>query len=131
MEQQVSNCKKWSTLASITTEDGKSEVEIKRRIEIPRNAFNNMKSVLSSRNIRNECRLLILFDLSLGTQFLLNRINFSLGTQAFASPPDMASYGVWENIIPTKTPTFKGVCGMLYFIIFLNICQMFDFVDRW
>ena len=34
-----------------TTEDGKNEVEIKRRIEIARNAFNNMKSVLSSRNI--------------------------------------------------------------------------------
>ena len=38
-------------LGSITTEDGKSEVEIKRRIEIVRNALNNMKSVLSSRNI--------------------------------------------------------------------------------
>ena len=38
---------------------------------------------------------------------------------------DMASSGVWENIILTKTPTFEGVCGMLYFIIFLNYCQMF------
>ena len=38
-------------LGSITTEDGKSKVEIKRRIEIARNAFNNMKSVLSSRDI--------------------------------------------------------------------------------
>ena len=38
-------------LGSITTEGGKNEVEIKRRIEIARNAFNNMKSVLSSRNI--------------------------------------------------------------------------------
>ena len=36
------------------------------------------------------------------------------GTQAFASPPDMASSGVWENIILCKTPTFDGVCGMLY-----------------
>ena len=38
-------------LEIITREDGKTEVEIKRRIEISRNAFNNMKSVLSSRNI--------------------------------------------------------------------------------
>ena len=67
----------------------------------------------------------------LGAQFLLNRINFSLGTQAFVSPPDMASSGLWEIVILTKTPTFEGVCGMLYFIIFLNFCQMFDFVDRW
>ena len=38
-------------LGSITAEDARSEVEIKRRIEIARNTFNNMKSVLSSRNI--------------------------------------------------------------------------------
>ena len=42
---------------------------------------------------------------------------FFLGTQAFASPPDMASSGVWENIVLYKTPTFDGVCGMLYYII--------------
>ena len=41
-----------------------------------------------------------------------------LGTQAFASPPDMASSGVWENVILPKTPTFEGVSGKLYFIIF-------------
>ena len=29
----------------------------------------------------------------------------------------MASSGVWENIILTKTPTFDGVCGMLFSII--------------
>ena len=40
----------------------------------------------------------------------------------------MASSGVWENIILTKTPTFEGVCGMLYFIIFLNFCQKFRFL---
>ena len=44
-------------LGSITTEDGKSEVEIKRRIEIARNAFNDMKSVLSSRNISINTRM--------------------------------------------------------------------------
>ena len=27
---------------------------------------------------------------------------FFLGTQAFASPPDMASSGVWENIVLDK-----------------------------
>ena len=42
---------------------------------------------------------------------------FFPGTQAFASPPDMASSGVWENIILYKTPTFDGVCGMIYYII--------------
>ena len=50
-----------------------------------------------------------------------------MGTQAFASPPDMASSGVWENIILTKTPTFEGVCRMLYFII-LNFYQNFFLV---
>ena len=44
-------------LGSITTGDGKSEVEIKRRMEIARNAFNNMKSVLSSRNISINIRM--------------------------------------------------------------------------
>ena len=44
-------------LESITTEDGKIEVEVKRRIEIARNAFNNMKSVLSSRNISINTRM--------------------------------------------------------------------------
>ena len=34
------------------------------------------------------------------------------GTQAFASPSDMASSGVWGNIKLSKTPTFDGVCGM-------------------
>ena len=29
----------------------------------------------------------------------------------------MASSGVWENIILTKTPTFYGTCGMLLSII--------------
>ena len=38
-------------------------------------------------------------------QFLYNRTDFFLGTQTFASPTDMASSGVWENIILTKTPT--------------------------
>ena len=27
----------------------------------------------------------------------------------------MASSGVWENVILCKTPTFDGVCGMLFF----------------
>ena len=42
---------------STTTEDGKSKVEIKRRVEIARNAFNNIKSVLSSRNISINTRM--------------------------------------------------------------------------
>ena len=31
----------------------------------------------------------------------------------------MASSGVWENVNLTITPTFDGVCGMLFFIIIL------------
>ena len=44
-------------------------------------------------------------------------------TQAFASPTDMASSGVWENIILSKTPTFDGVCGKLTFTIFDNFAK--------
>ena len=58
----------------------------------------------------------------------LEQNQFFLGTQAFASPTDMASSGVWENILLSKTPTLDGVCGILSFIIFLNICQIFLFV---
>ena len=39
----IEQVEKMVYLGSITTEDGISEVEIKRRIEIARNAFNNMK----------------------------------------------------------------------------------------
>ena len=44
--------------------------------------------------------------------FLIRKLNFSkteyifYGTQAFTSPTDMASSGVWENVILSKTPTF-------------------------
>ena len=46
----------------------------------------------------------------------------------------MASSGVWENVILPKTPTFEGVSGILYFIIFLNFAKYlpnFIIVDRW
>ena len=56
--------------------------------------------------------------------FLWNRTIFP-GTQAFTSPPDMASSGVWENIILSNTPTFDGVCGMFFlYNILLDNCQM-------
>ena len=42
---------------------------------------------------------------------------FFPGTQAFASPPDMASSGVWENIILCKTPTFLMVYVECFFCI--------------
>ena len=48
----------------------------------------------------------------LGNSISLQQNQFLLGTQAFASPPDIASNGVWENIILTKTSTFEGVCRM-------------------
>ena len=56
------------------------------------------------------------------------------GTQAFASPPDMASSSVWENIVPCKTPTFDGVCGIFLYIIFIHNfnfenCQRIIFVQ--
>ena len=39
----------------------------------------------------------------------------------------MASSGVWENVILSKTPTFDGVCGMLSYNIFGYFCQsIFD-----
>ena len=53
----IEQLEKMVYLGSITTGDGKSEVEIKRRIEIARNTFNNMKSVLSSRNINLNTRM--------------------------------------------------------------------------
>ena len=37
----------------------------------------------------------------------------------------MASSGVWENVILPKTPTFEGVSGILYYIIFLNLLPNF------
>ena len=37
----------------------------------------------------------------------------------------MASSGVWENVILPRTPTFEGVSGILYFIIFLNFLPNF------
>ena len=43
----------------------------------------------------------------------LEQNQFFHRTQAFASPTDMASSGVWENVILSKTPSFDGVCGML------------------
>ena len=61
------------------------------------------------------------------TEFIIRKLNslqqdqFLLVTQAFTSPPDMASSGVWENVIFPKTPTFEGVSGILYYIIFLNL----------
>ena len=45
---------------------------------------------------------------------------FSHGSQAFTSSLDMASSGVWKNIYLTITPTFVGVCGMLFFIILVG-----------
>ena len=73
---------------------------------------------------------------SLESSISLQQNQILLGTQAFTSPPDMASSGVSENVILPKTPTFEGVSGILYFIIFLNFakyfCQIFFvIVDRW
>ena len=53
----IEQVQKMVYLGSKTTEDSKSEVEIKRRIEIARNAFHDMKSILSSRNISINTRM--------------------------------------------------------------------------
>ena len=46
----------------------------------------------------------MIFALNKETQFLYNRTDFFFhGTQAFTSPTDMASSGVWENVILTIT----------------------------
>ena len=74
---------------------------------------------------------------SLESSISLQQDHILLGTQAFASPPDMASSGVWENVILPKTPTVNGVSGILYFIIFLNFLNFLNiskmlncYVDR-
>ena len=54
----------------------------------------------------------------------MNRIDLFLLTQAFASPTDMASSGVKENIILATTPTLDGVCGMLLYIILICLTKM-------
>ena len=53
----IEQVQKMVYLGSITTEDGESEVENKRRIEITRYAFSNMRAVLSSRNISINTRM--------------------------------------------------------------------------
>ena len=93
----------------------------------------NIKAWMDSNRLRmnNGKTEFILLESSISLQ--QNQI--LLGTQAFTSPPDMASSGVWENVILPKTPTFGGVSGILYLIIFLNFakyfCQIFVIVDRW
>ena len=61
----IEQAQKMVYLGSITTEDGKSKVEIKRKVEIARNAFNKMKSVLLLRNhqskYKNEININVMF----------------------------------------------------------------------
>ena len=49
--------------------------------------------------------------------FSVTEFFFFFQAQAFASPTDMASSSVKENIILAITPTFDGVYGMLLYII--------------
>ena len=64
-------------------------------------------------------QLLIILNLvmTLGNSISLEQNQFSLGTQAFTSPPDMALSGVWENIILTKTPALK-LCVECYTLLY-------------
>ena len=59
---------------------------------------------------------------NIATRFLYNRTDFFLRTHAFTSPTDMASSSVRENVNLTITPTYDGVCGMLFYIILVLIC---------
>ncbi|KAG1687297.1 putative uncharacterized transposon-derived protein F52C9.6 [Nymphon striatum] len=43
-------------LGHMVTEDGKNETEIKRRIGIAKDAFNNMANILTSRNLKTETK---------------------------------------------------------------------------
>ena len=61
-----------------------------------------------------------IFVLFKALYFSMNRIDLILLAQAFASPTDMASSGVKENVFLATTPTLDGVCGMLLYII-LNL----------
>ena len=54
----------------------------------------------------------------------LQQDQFFLVTQAFTSPPDMASSGVWENVILPKTPTFEGVSGNI------KLYNIFEFIAK-
>ena len=60
-------------------------------------------------------------NFNIATRFLYNRTDFFLRTQDFASPTEMASSSVRENVNLTITPTFDGVCGMLFYIILVLI----------
>ena len=66
-----------------------------------------------------------MFDIHYKSLISLQQDQFLLVTQAFASPPDMASSGVWENVILPKTPTFEGVSGILYYTIFFEFIANF------
>ena len=90
-------------LGSITTEGGKSEVEIKRGIA--RNAFNNMKCVLSSRNISINTRMRLTYN---WTNFLKNRIIVLLEDKLLH---DFYHGFFWseENVVLNYFPTQDGV----------------------
>ena len=88
-------------------------------------SLSSFKPMYCSREYQTSTRVKNL----LGNSISLQQNQFLMGTQAFASPPDMASSGVWENIILTKTSTSEGVCRMLYFIIFEFLPPFFD--DKW
>ena len=74
-------------------------------------------------------------NFQLGTLIFSGTEQFFPETQAFTSPPDMASSGVWENIILCKTPTFDGVCGNFFIYNFNLIIAkglfVSNYLDRW
>ena len=87
-------------------------------------------------SVANANGCILLFCLSckfvLESSISLQQDQFLLVTQAFVSPPDMASSGVWKNVILPKTLTFEGVSGILYYTIFLNVLpNFFGIFDRW
>ena len=70
---------------------------------------------------------------SLRNSISLEQNQFFLGTQAFASPTDMASSGIWENVHLSKT-THLGWCvwNIILYYNFEYLPNIFVcFVDRW
>ena len=55
--EQIEQVASYMYLGSLTTEDGRSEKEIKRRIMIARRTFTNMRTLLSCRGINLKTRL--------------------------------------------------------------------------
>ena len=112
--------------------DTRSEFSLNRTIifSVPQ-AFTR-SSTMTSSGVRGNVHLNTKLELCWKILIFMKWLIFSLTEyifprpQAFASPSDMASSGVWENVFLATTPTFDGVCGMLWYIILDVYIAKFD-----